>query len=134
MDNNNYNNQNSNMNNRNNSNGNNNNQNGNNGGNNNNNKKSAIVFIIVGILSLLMLTMFSELLESATSEQISYDKFLEMLDDGKVEKVEISNSGKITITPKSENGNDSSDDKKTGRGNVTFTYWTTGLSYDELHK
>lgn len=114
-------------------NGDNNNRNYNNNGKNNNNdgKKTQriILFVVVGILSLLMVTMFSSMLESATSQEVSYDKFLEMIKDGSVKKVKISNTGKITIYPKDVDNNK----QNLGTG-ITFTYWTTALSADELHK
>ncbi len=111
-------------------------QNGLNNGNSNGNngeKKSqkVIIFIVVGILSLLMLTMFSALLQNATSKEVSYDEFLQMLADDKVDSVEISSSGKITIVPKGEKNKADTSIKNKG---MVFTYWTTMLSVDELHK
>ena len=122
MDNNNYNNQNDPGNQNGQNSGNNNNANGN--GNDPKRKQKLTVFVIVSILSLLMLTVFSTLLENSTSEEISYDEFLTMLEEGKVEEVEISSSGKITITPK--------EDASTN-GGMSFSYWTTALSAEALH-
>ncbi len=125
MDNN-YNNQNSGMNDRNDMNGQRNGQNSN--GNNKKTGSNVVLFLVIGLLSILMLTMFSALLEKATSEEITYDQFLQMLDEGKVDNVVISSSGKLTITPKGEDG------EKSSYGGVNFTYWATALSVDELHK
>lgn len=99
----------------------------NNSNNNNDQKKPQkyVIFIIVGILSLLMLTSFSSLLESATSEEISYDEFLTMLKEDKVEEVEILSSGKLNIIPK---------EGQADKGNMVMTYWTTALSVDALHE
>ncbi len=102
-----------------------NNQNNSNGNGNEPKKQKYVIFIIVGILSLLMLTSFSSLLSSATSKEISYDEFLTMLEEGKVDEVEISSSGRLSIIPK---------EQTTNNGGMVMTYWTTALSVDALHE
>ena len=76
-----------------------NNQNGNK--NQKNDKRGWIFVIIVTLITgFLVLTLF-DFAGSATSKEISYDEFLKMVDEGKVEEVVIS-SNQITIIPKSE--------------------------------
>ena len=52
------------------------------------------------IVGLLMFSIF-DYADSATKKEITYDQFLTMVDEGKVDKVVIA-SDKLTITPKSE--------------------------------
>lgn len=59
-----------------------------------------LVIIVTLITGILMLTLF-DFAGSATSKEISYDEFLEMLDEKKVKEVVIGGN-QLTITPKSE--------------------------------
>ncbi|MGN1267735.1 MAG: ATP-dependent zinc metalloprotease FtsH [Dorea sp.] len=71
-------------------------------GNNNNNKKPGMSFVLfitfVTTLLVLALTQFNT---GSGAEEISYNEFLAMVDEGKVEEVEIQ-SDKIVITAKLE--------------------------------
>ena len=81
--------------------------NGNNGGNGSNNngkdpkKQSIIIMIIAAVLSLLCISYFTKAVTGATTIEISYNQFIEMVNDGKVESVKI-DSSQIEITPVSE--------------------------------
>ena len=82
--------------------------NGNNGGNGNNNnngkdpkKQSIIIMITAAVLSLLCISYFTRAVSGATTVEIPYNKFIEMLDAGTVESVKIESS-QIKITPVSE--------------------------------
>lgn len=44
------------------------------------NKSSLLVLLICVLATLLIWTVFSNILQSSTSKEITYDKFLEMLD------------------------------------------------------
>ena len=102
---------------------------GNNGRNGNNGKKGGsrlALLIFAGILTVLVVYFMSTMYENATSEEISYNKFLAMLDSGEVKSVEVTGEGKIIITPISDNSLSSELLKK--------TYWTTALSVDNLHE
>lgn len=99
------------------------------GGNNRNDddkrKNQKIILIIVAALVTIMLvTSFTSFMNNATSEEITYSKFLTMLDDGEVESVEIDSDGTIIITPKNA--------KSTQYG-TKKTYWTMILSTDKLY-
>lgn len=79
--------------------------NGGNGGNGNNNnngrdpkKQSIIIMIIAAVLSLLCISYFTRAVSGATTIEISYNKFIEMVDAGTVESVKIESS-QIKITP-----------------------------------
>ncbi|MCM1081947.1 MAG: ATP-dependent zinc metalloprotease FtsH [Clostridium sp.] len=77
------------------------NSNNNQGGGNNNNKKKPSATIIILILSVLMTLAFWQTyskFKDSGKEQITYDEFLTMLDDGNVQNVKIY-SNEITFEP-----------------------------------
>ncbi len=62
-------------------------------------KGPRIAPMLIAVLVLLLLaSYFSRALSSASTVEISYTRFIEMLESGRIEKVNISND-KITITP-----------------------------------
>ena len=68
--------------------------NGGNGGNNNNNgkdpkKQSIIIMITAAVLSLLCISFFTRAVTGATTVEISYNKFIEMVESGKIESFKI---------------------------------------------
>lgn len=65
------------------------------------NKSSLLVLLICVLATLLIWTVFSNILQSSTSKEITYDKFLEMLDKGEVKSVELQ-SGVLTIVPREQ--------------------------------
>ncbi|BCN32537.1 ATP-dependent zinc metalloprotease FtsH [Anaeromicropila herbilytica] len=68
----------------------------------NNSNKMNIVFLVIATLSILfMFSFMSQQLKESTTKEVSYDQFLKMVEDGKVDKVKISDN-KITITPKDQ--------------------------------
>ena len=79
------------------------------------NKSSLLVLLICVLATLLIWTVFSNILKSSTSKEITYDKFLEMLDKGEVKSVELQ-SGVLTIVPREQ--------KVEG---VEFEYSTTAM-------
>jgi len=73
--------------------------NNNNKNNNNNSKIPKIApMLIAALMVLLMISYFTKVLTSATNKEITYNEFLQMLDEGKVESVSI-DSSKIVIYP-----------------------------------
>ena len=73
--------------------------------NNNKNKKNdrrgwLLVLITTIITGVLVFSLF-DAAGKATKKEISYDEFLEMVDDGKVEEVVLGNT-QLTIIPKTE--------------------------------
>ncbi|MFA9466167.1 MAG: ATP-dependent zinc metalloprotease FtsH [Velocimicrobium sp.] len=69
----------------------------------NNNRTGLIICLIAAICMLAMYLLMSNQLKENSHQQITYDKFLDMLEDGEVKSVELK-SNEITITPiKQEN-------------------------------
>ena len=68
---------------------------------NNRNHSTVMIFLIVTLATLLIMSFFNRMVKDTTSQEISYNEFLEMLDAGNIESVKIESS-KLTITPKSQ--------------------------------
>jgi len=80
------------------------------------------LIIIAAIITMLTVNFMSSTIESATTKEITYTDFIEMVQSGKVEKVEFDTSGRILITPVADNGSA-----------LRMTYWTVALNdYDLL--
>lgn len=79
------------------------NQNGGNGGGNNGNgpqKKQNFLFVLLASLALvLMISWFMRTMNAASNEEITYNHFIEMLENGEIESVLIYDN-QLTITPK----------------------------------
>ncbi len=110
--------------------------NGGNGGNGNNNnngkdpkKQSIIIMITAAVLSLLCISYFTRAVSGATTVEISYNKFIEMVEDGKVESVKIESS-QIEITPVSD-AQDSQNPNSLLASAVRVTYVTGKVEDDE---
>lgn len=65
------------------------------------NKQTFLIIIICILLSLIFMGVFSNVINHSTSKEITYDKFLKMVDKGEVKEVSIE-SGILTITPKEQ--------------------------------
>lgn len=104
-----------------------NNQNRNNG--NNNNKKpktNTIIFIIIAaIITLIGVNMLNSMFRNATFKEITYNEFLQMIDDDKVEKVQL-DSDRILIKPTEDMETENS---LTG---VKYTYYTGYVGDEDL--
>lgn len=64
----------------------------------NNNRTGLIICLIAAVCMLAMFFLMSNQLKENSHQKISYDEFLDILEDGKVKKVEFK-SNEITITP-----------------------------------
>lgn len=83
--------------------------------------KSPWPIIVVALLvTLLISSVATSIVQNALTKEISYNQFLEMVQDGYVQSVFI-DDGKLIITPKTE------DDKKS-----IVTFWTTELEDSNL--
>ncbi len=77
-----------------------------NGYNHNNHNKSPkggqtlLIFLIIAVLTLILTGVFNNFRKGMTNQEITYNKFMDMLEKGQVQSVEIE-SGKYVITPKS---------------------------------
>ncbi len=76
------------------------------------NKQSLMILLVCTVITLLFWSSLSSVIGSGSSQEISYDKFIEMLDEGQVSKVEWE-SDELTITPKGQSQN-----------GISFTYKT----------
>lgn len=77
----------------------------NNGGNNNKkngkNGQTMLVFVLITLVFLLLISFVSNKLNGYTDKEISYTKFLQMVEDGEIEKVSIGTTT-IKIEPKKQ--------------------------------
>ena len=93
--------------------------NGSNNNNNNNkpprNSQTIMVFLIVTVITLIITGLFNSFRRGATNQEITYNEFMELLDKGQVESVEIA-SGRYIITPKQA--------MNQFLGNMEYTYYT----------
>lgn len=82
------------------------NQKNNSGGNNKKpqNRQTVFVFIILALFTLVAMTIFSSFYEKASTEEITYDKFWEMLENDEIKSVQIS-SNQIIVEPKKQSAN-----------------------------
>ena len=65
------------------------------------NGKNVLLFLVVSLVGLIMINMFNSALRNSTEKEISYNAFIQMLDEGQVESVTIS-TNRIEIVPKSQ--------------------------------
>ncbi len=63
------------------------------------NRQTIMVLLIAALITLLLLSYLRGLVNSTTNQKISYNEFIEMVNDGEVESISIA-SDVITITPK----------------------------------
>ena len=86
-----------------------------------NQKKNKIVSVVVTlIVALIFTSLMSYMFDSATKKEITYNQFIDLLDQGQVEKVTF-DSNKIYIVPKTN-----------GTTLIKTTFWTTKLDDPDL--
>lgn len=96
-----------------------------NGSNNNQNKspknsQTIAILLIVTVITLIVMGLFNSLMKGTTNQEISYNKFMEMIEKNEIKKVEFQ-AGQYVITPKSQ----------PLRG-LDFTYYTGNVDDPEL--
>ena len=64
-------------------------------------KQSLVMLVIAAIVTLICISLFMKLMTGATNQEITYNEFINMVEDGKVESVSV-DSDRITIYPKTE--------------------------------
>lgn len=101
-------------------NGNNGNNNNNNGGDNKNNKNGSmfLAFLVISLLALFFMSYVNRQVEGMSSEEISYSKFLELVEEDKVKSVEIS-STQIEITMKDSEKETEEESQSKSENNTT---------------
>jgi cell division protease FtsH len=65
------------------------------------NKQTIMVFLIVALVVLMVMSFFSSMYQESTMKKITYDQFMEMLENKEVKSVYV-DSDKIIITPKNQ--------------------------------
>ncbi len=80
---------------------NNNGSNGNNGNGQNPKKQNLLILLIAALISLLIISYFMRAVTGVTNQEISYNEFVTMIENGEIEKVTI-DSSEIIIYPKVE--------------------------------
>lgn len=113
--------------------------NGNRGGNQNNNggnggpggnggspkKQSFLLLVIAALITLVCMSYFMRVLTGGTEREITYNEFMQMLDAGKVDSVEI-DTDQINIYPKTDK-----DNSTTIYGMPSITYYTGKIEEDD---
>ena len=77
------------------------NDNGNGGNGKNPKKQNLLILLIAALISLLCISYFMRVVSGATNKEISYNEFMEMIDEDQIDKVEI-DSSQIVIYPKKQ--------------------------------
>ena len=80
-----------------------NNQNRNNQDPNRNNRQGISFVVLVTLITTILVLALFQFQGTGTEEEITYDKFLQMVDDGKVAEVQIQND-RLLIKAKKEDG------------------------------
>ena len=96
-------------------------------------KQSLLLLLIASLITLICMSYFVRIMTNTSSREITYDQFLTLVEEEKVEKVVIE-PDKIVITPKLEqsqqNTNDIFAELYAARNGVT--YYTGIVDYPEL--
>ncbi|MDO4344196.1 MAG: ATP-dependent zinc metalloprotease FtsH [Eubacteriales bacterium] len=79
------------------------------------NSQTIVVFLIVTVIALIIMALFRGLMSGSTNQEITYNRFMEMVENGEVASVEIE-SGQYVITPKSQ--------PYQAQYGLSFTYYT----------
>ena len=90
--------------------------------NNKNNKQGISFILLVTVITSILVVALFQFQGMTSAKEITYNKFLKMVDDGKVEKVEIQNDKIMIVTKK---------DKDSG---ISQEYYTGVVNDDELTK
>ena len=72
------------------------------GGNRNRNHSSILIFLVVTLVTLVLMSFFNRMMNDSTSMEISYDQFLDLLEQNLVESVTL-DSDKLTVVTKKQN-------------------------------
>jgi len=84
------------------------------------NGQSILIGLVVTLIGLIVINFIGGFMSDSTEKEITYRQFMEMLEDGKVEKV-IIRSGEIEITPKEQ-----------PFPGIEVTYYTGVMNDDDL--
>ena len=116
-----------------------NNQNGNNDNNSNGNgngngtppKKQSLLFLLIATLvTMLCMSYFMKSFDEATTRELPYNEFVQMLEDNKVESVYIT-SDRVEFVPKTEKKETTTNSLFTMMAQPTVTYYTGRAESDD---
>ena len=68
------------------------------------NRRNVIICLVIALGVFLIFSLMNRQVEKASKKEITYDQFLQMLEDGEVKSVVLS-SDRITITPRTQSNN-----------------------------
>ena len=87
-------------------------------------KQSILLLLVAALITLLCMSYFMKLLTGGTEQEITYNQFMQMVEDGEVDSVEI-DTDRIIIMPKKK--------EATGLYTMpTMTYYTGRIEDDNL--
>ena len=92
-------------------------------------KQNVVIFVIAALVTLLCVSYFMKTVAGNTTKEISYNEFVQMVEEGTIESVEIGGD-QITINPKSKENSDSPFAILT-QGTPTITYYTGKIEEDD---
>ena len=116
--------------------------NGNNNGNGGNDQKgpqkrqSFMLLLVAALITLLSMSFLMNSVSNSSSKEITYDEFLQMVEDGKVDSVLIK-SDKLVITPKQDKAQEKTESSRNpfalygGYDSQPEVKYYTGLVYDD---
>ena len=85
------------------------------------NSQTIIIFLVVTVITLIVMALFNSVIRGTTNQEITYNEFMDMLQNDKIESVVIE-SGQYVITPKAQPYGMSS------LRDVKFTYYTGAVN------
>lgn len=115
----------------------NNNQNNGNKPDGNKRRQNIIILLVAAVFTIIAVTTLTSLYAGATTKEIPYNEFLQMVEKGEVKSVVIDTSGKIIITPKdgvTEKETKSKFDIFSQFSGIKKTYYTNAISVDALYE
>ena len=89
-------------------------------------KQSLIMLVIAALVTLLCISVFMKMLTGASNQEITYNAFIQMIEEGKVDSVTVE-SDRVTIYPKEEKA---SSPFAYMYGMGTITYYTGKMEDD----
>ena len=95
---------------------------GNGGRNQNRNHSSILIFLVVTLITLVLMSFFNRMMNDSTSMEITYDQFLDLLEQNLVESVTL-DSDKLTVVTKKQD---------LASQGIEMTYYTGRIADPEL--
>ena len=100
-------------------------------------RQNIIILLVAAVFTIIAVTTLTSLYAGATTKEIPYNEFLQMVENGEVKSVVIDTSGKIIITPKdgvTEKETKSEFDIFSQFSGIKKTYYTNAISVDALYE